>query len=112
MSGNGNSEASAVLQINFETADGLFTAPLLGNNKAIRAPVNIELATGEFSGDDLIISYSDNIFTPELAYGEIKGHLTGENQDGAVGAIWSDQDEYQLFGVFGLRYHSDRCSDC
>ena len=58
--------------------------------------------TGQFSSSNVIKSFSDNIYQPELAYGEMNGNFSGGDQSGAIGAIWSKPSEDQFVGAFAL----------
>lgn len=101
--GAGTSIQNATLDVNFNNSSGTFTARSSATGRGVVwAPIDIDNATGHFSSDDLRKTFDSRIDSVPIT-GNLAGHFTDENQNGAIGAIWSDPGQPQFKGVFALR---------
>ena len=100
--GDGTAAVKAEFNVDFDNDTAVFQTPRWHLGGKIYADVEIDSSTGQFSSSNVIKSFSDNIYQPELAYGEMNGNFSGGDQSGAIGAIWSKPSEDQFVGAFAL----------
>ena len=89
------------MDVDFDASTATFSARA-PSSPDIYDSVTINNADGSFTSDNLIVTFNASIFDPQQTKGNLKGNFTGENQNGAIGAIWSDADQTQFQGAFAL----------
>jgi hypothetical protein len=99
--GDGRMIGEAIMDVNFDTFTGTFSASSPSSPR-IFADVSLNNADGSFSSENLIVTFNTDIFNPQRATGKLAGNFTGSDQNGAIGAIWSDTNETQFQGAFAL----------
>lgn len=101
--GDGKMIGSSIMEVDFDTSSATFTASDQGSGSPrIYADVLINNSDGTFSSNNLIVTFNSDIFNPQQATGNLAGNFTGIDQNGAIGAIWSDPDQTQFQGAFAL----------
>lgn len=101
--GGGTSNHGATLDVNFDTASATFTSSSRSSSAPrVYAEVDLDINDGSFSSDDLVVSFSRSISTPQTVTGNLQGNFTGSDHGGAIGTISSDAGQDQFKGAFAL----------